>query len=81
MAQGIHNPAVILESRVLVDQFLNFRLQTSAAVARAKKLFGIVNKSFVNLSKKSLPLLLNMLIRPHIEFVKCIWGFQSRGVQ
>ena len=66
---------------VLVDGSLNFHSQTSAAVAKANKLLGIIRKSFANLSKRSFPLLFKTLIRPHLEFGNCIWGPQSKGDQ
>ena len=66
---------------VLVDSSLNFHSQTSAAVAKANKLLGIIKKSFASLSKELLPPLFKTLIRPHLKFGNSIWGPQSRGDQ
>ena len=66
---------------IVVDGALNFHAQTAAAVAKANKLLGIVRKSFVNLSKDSLPILFKSLILPHLDYANCIWGPMSKGDQ
>ena len=66
---------------ITIDGSLRFHSQAAAAAAKANQVLGIIRRSFMNLTKTSLPLLFKSMVRPHLEFSNTIWGPMSRGDQ
>ena len=66
---------------ITIDHTLRYHSQAAAAALKANQVLGIICRSFVNLTKTSLPLPFNSMVRPHFEFSNSIWGPISRGDQ
>ena len=63
----------------LVDEKLNFHRQTASAIKKAKRVLGLVKRTFINLDEKTLPLLFTSLVRSHLEYGNVICGPFSKG--
>ena len=78
---------------VILDPSLKFRDDISARVNKAKKVMGIIRRSFCHLNVQMFKLLYKALVRPHIEYAAAIWspryisdvniieGFQRRATR
>ena len=85
---GSHNPEqlytlngapveAVAEERdlgVVIDRQLKFHTQTAAAVSKASQMLAVVRRSFANIDKTTLPLLLKSMVRPFLEYGNTIWG-------
>ena len=64
---------------VLIDDQLKFHRQTASAIKKAKRVLGLVKKTFAVLDMQILPLLYKTLVRPHLEYGNIIWGPFFKG--
>ena len=59
---------------VIVDEYLEFRRQAAAAVARANQILAVIKHSFELIDETTLPRLYKAIVRPHLEFGSVAWG-------
>ena len=68
---------VITDERDLgipIDASLSFHAQAALAVKKAFRTVGIIRHTFLNLDETTLPLLFKSMVRPLLEYGKCVWG-------
>jgi len=61
---------------IIVDSNLKFHCQTTAATNKANH---VLEKSFNLLNSRTLPILYQALVRPHLEYANVVWGPSYAG--
>jgi len=64
---------------VVIDNQLKFHSHVSAVTSKARRLLGLINKSFINLNLQTLPYLYKAIVRPTLEYGNVIWGPFYKG--
>ena len=59
---------------IIIDNQLNFHLQTTQVVSKANRLLGVIKKSFEHISAHTLPLLYKTLVCLTLEYVNLSGG-------
>jgi len=59
---------------VLIDNQLKFHNHSSTAISKARRLLGLISKSFINLSPQTFSHLYKAIVRPCLEYGNTIWG-------
>ena len=60
--------------RILIDNQLKFHDHVCMITGKARRLLGLINKSFINLSPLTFPHLYKAIVRPCLEYGNIIWG-------
>ena len=66
---------------VLMDARLKFRQQAAAAVRKASQVMAVIRRSLNLLDRSTLPMLLEALVQPHLEYGNLVWGRFNRADQ
>ena len=59
---------------VIIDKILKFHTHTSAVIKKAKRILGLIKRSFSALDETTLPILFTTMVRPLLEYGNVIWG-------
>ena len=59
---------------ILIDYQLKFHDHVSMVIGKARRLLGLINKSFINLSPIIFPHLYKAIVKPCFEYRNIIWG-------
>ena len=59
---------------VVIDNNLKFRVHAAAAIKRANRALGMIQKAYTSRDKDTIPTLYKAMVRPHLEYGNAIWG-------
>ena len=59
---------------IIIDCHLKFHKHVAVTVSKARRLLGMINKCFINLSPQTFPYLYKSFVRPCLEYGNIIRG-------
>ena len=65
---------------VLIDKDLSFNDHISDKIKVARKMLGIINRSFKNITKRCFLILYKSFVRSHLEYGSCLWNPYKIGL-
>ena len=77
---NLHRVETTKDLGVIFDSNLQFKEHIQAKIATARKMLGIIYRSFDNLNQHTFILLYKSFVRSHLEYGSCIWNPYKIGM-